>query len=71
MGDRISFSSELLRFEEVAISHTDTANSIRFYYAAPSLAQLDPKFIGYTVQETQQERDLRLDELDKNSVFSL
>jgi hypothetical protein len=71
MGDRISFSSELLRFEEVALSHADIANSIRFYYTAPSLANLDPKFIGYTVEETQREQNLRLDELDKSSVFSL
>jgi len=71
MGDRISFCSELLRFEQVAVSHSDTAKSIRFYYTAPSLVTRDIKFIGYTAQETQQEQNLRLDELDKNSVFSL
>jgi hypothetical protein len=71
MGDRISFSPEVLRFEEVALSHSDIAKSIRFYYTAPSLETRDPKFIGYSIAEIQQEQDLRLEDLDKHSVFSL
>ncbi len=71
MGNRISFCPELLRFEDVAVSHSDTAKSIRFYYTAPSLVSRDPKFTGYSVQEVQQEENLRLDELDKNSAFNL
>jgi hypothetical protein len=35
------------------------------------IATLDQKFIGYSAQEVQQEQNLRLDELDKNSVFCL
>jgi len=61
----------LLRFEEVAVSHSDTAKSLRFYYTAPSLAHRDPKFIGYSILEVLQEQNLRLNDLDKNSVFSL
>ena len=71
MGDRISFSRELQRFDDVAVSHSDTVRSIRFYYTAPSPATRDPKFIGYSIPEMQQEQDLRLDELDKNCVLSL
>jgi hypothetical protein len=71
MGDRISFSRELLRFEEVAASHSDIAKSIRFYYAAQLLEPRDPKFIGYSNPEIRQEQNLRLEDLDRNSVFGL
>lgn len=63
MGDRISFWPELLRFEEVAVSHSDTDKSIRFYYTAPLLETRDTKFIGYAALEIHQERDFRLDGL--------
>jgi hypothetical protein len=71
MGDKISFCAEVLRFEGVAVSHSDTAKSIRFYYTAPSLILRDQKFTGYSVQEVREEQSLRLDELDKNSAFNL
>jgi hypothetical protein len=71
MGDRISFSPELLQFEELAVSHSDTAKSLRFYYTAPSIENRDAKFIGYSRLDTQNELNLRLEELDKSFVLSL
>jgi hypothetical protein len=71
MGDKISFSAEVLQFDDVAVSHSDIERSIRFYYAAPSMEIRDTKFIGYTPQEIQEEQNLRLGELDKSSVFHL
>jgi hypothetical protein len=71
MGDRISFWPELLRFEEVAVSHSDTNKSIRFYYTAPLIDARDKKFIGYAASEIHQEQSLRLEDLEKNSVFNL
>jgi hypothetical protein len=71
MGDKISFSLEELRFDHVAETYSDTERCIRFYYTAPSISTRDQKFIGYSAEEVQQEQNLRLDELDKNSVFSL
>ncbi len=71
MGDRITFWPELLRFEEVAVSHSDTGRSIRFYYTAPLLEMRDKKFIGYSPLEIHREQDLRLEELDRNSVFNI
>ena len=71
MVDRISFSPERLRFEDVALSHSDTDKSLRFYYTAPGIVNRNPKFIGYSIPELQQELNLRLDELDKNSAFNL
>jgi hypothetical protein len=71
MGDRVTFWPELLRFEEVAVSHSDTDRSIRFYYTAPLIETRDNKFIGYSPAGIHQEQDLRLEELDRNSVFNL
>jgi len=69
MGNRISLSQEVFGIEEVAVSHLDFDRSIRFYYSNPSTQQLDPKFVGYSPIELEQERDERLEELDKNSAF--
>ena len=71
MGERISFSPELLEFEQVAVSHSDLEKCIRFYYGQPSLQALDSKFVGYSVAEVEQERDQRLEDLDKNSAFNV
>jgi hypothetical protein len=71
MGDRISFSPELLQFDELAVSRSDTKNSLRFYYTAPSIENRDKKFIGYSIQDTQRELNLRLEEIDKSFVLSL
>jgi hypothetical protein len=71
MGNRVALSPERLEFEEVAIAHSDIANSIRFYYGQASMEALDAKFIGYTLGEVEQERDKRLEELDKNSAFNV
>ena len=71
MGDRVSFSPEILEFEKVAVSHSDIAKSIRFYYGQPSMQILDPKFVSYSIAEVEQERDQRLEDLDKNSAFNV
>ncbi len=71
MRDRISFSPELLQFEKVAVSHSDIAKTIRFYYNQQSIQTFDSKFIGYTISEVEQERDQRLEDLDKNSSFNV
>lgn len=71
MGKRVSFSPEPLGFKRVAVSHSDTAKSIRFYYGHPSIQAQDSKFVGYSVSEVEQERDQLLEELDKNSAFNV
>jgi hypothetical protein len=71
MGNRVSFSSEVLRIEGVARMHDDTAKSLRFYYTAPCLAQRDPKFVGYSIEDVRQELDERLCELDRSAALGV
>lgn len=71
MPSRISFSSEVLRLDEVVLVYTDTGNSIRFYYDSPNIQRRDVKFVGYSNIEIRQERDERLRELERSAVFNL
>lgn len=71
MGDSFLFSSELLRFERVAVSHSDIESSIQFYYTAPLIEIRAPKFIGCSISAVQDEQKERLEDLDKNSVLSV
>ena len=64
-------SPEPLELEEVALSHSDIANSIRFYYSQAAGQGLDPKFAGYSRDELERERDQRLEDLDRNSAFNV
>jgi hypothetical protein len=68
MAERVSLT-DAPRIEEVAMFYSDTANSIRYYYASGSLAQLDPKFARYSPQDVQKERDERIETLDRVSAF--
>jgi hypothetical protein len=65
------FSSENLDFAEVALWRNDIADSIHFYYGQLSISTINPKFIGYTRLEMENERDERLNELDKSSSPNL
>jgi len=71
MGSRVSFSMEVLRIEEVAQMHDDTAKSLRFYYNAPGLAQRDAKFVGYSIEDVRQELAGHLGELERNAAFGV
>jgi hypothetical protein len=71
MGNRVALSPERLEFEEVAIAHSDIAKSVRFYYGRASIEALDAKFIGYTPGEVEEERDRRLQYLDRSSAFNV
>ena len=71
MGNRNSFSSEILKFEEVAQKHRDIEKSLHFYYSEPDLASRDSKFIGYTVDEVRAELQARLRELDRDTAFGV
>ena len=71
MANRVALLPERLEFEEVAIAHSDIAKSIRFYYGRASIEGLDAKFIGYTPGEVDQERDRRLEYLERSSAFNV
>ena len=71
MGSRVSFSPEVLKIEEVAQMQHDIEKSLRFYYAAPNLAQHDLKFIGYSIEDVRRELEKRLRELDRNAAFGI
>jgi hypothetical protein len=71
MGDKVSFSEDILTFENVAMSHSDTEICIRFYYSMPSIERHNPKFIGYRAEDLTNEQAERLDDLDRNSSFGV
>lgn len=71
MAERISLSTDVLQIEDVAMFYNDATKSVRYYYESPTLDQLDRKFIGYSRQEAQRERDERIGMLDSISAFSL
>jgi hypothetical protein len=71
MGNRVSFSPDILRIGQVAEKHTDIERSLIYYYHEPGLPLRDPKFVGYSNEEVQTEfRERRL-ELDRDSSLGI
>ena len=71
MGNRVSFSKEVLTIEKVAQKHRDFENGLRFYYNAPGLPRRDLKFVGYSRDDLVRELDERLRDLDRDSAFGI
>ena len=71
MGDRVSFSREVLKIDQVARKQLDMDKSLRFYYTEPNLALRDPKFIGYSIGDVRQELEERLNELDRDCALGI
>ena len=71
MAERVSLSPDTPDFAEVADFYADTERSIRHYYASPIIGTLDPKFIGYSQQDLNDERDQHLFTLDQTCAFTV
>jgi hypothetical protein len=71
MAERVSLSSDMPGFADVADFYSDTQRSIRHYYASPAIGTLDPKFIGYSLQELSNEREEHLSTLDQTCAFAV
>jgi hypothetical protein len=71
MVRRVSFSSEVLRIDNVAQMYADTEKSLRFYYDSPGIEHRDTKFLGYSHDEVRQELQERLRELDGNAALEI
>jgi hypothetical protein len=75
MAKRVIFSKQNLTLQEIADHHADLERALHFFFLPPSLAQASPayvaRFFGYTPQQIRDELEIRLGELELNSVFSI
>jgi hypothetical protein len=71
MVEKISLSSETPSFEEVAEFRSDTEKSIKYYYTIAGRGMLDQKFVGYSLEELNNERDEHLFTLDQTCAFAV
>ena len=51
--------------------YSDSERSLRFYYNEPGIENRDPKFLGYTPKEVQEELKERIDELDMHAALGV
>lgn len=67
MTKRVPFSKENLTFDEVLSHHSIVEKSVYSFYRTA----LQPEFVGYTLQELENELENRIEEHDKNSCLTL
>lgn len=68
MAKKVSFSSQNLSIEEIVYYKQDLEKAIRLYYKSYSEYE---KFYTYSVDNINEEKSLRLKELELNAVFML
>ena len=66
MAKKVSFSSQNLSIEEIAYYKQDLEKAIRLYYKSYS-----EKFYTYSMENIDEEKSLRLQELELNAIFML
>lgn len=68
MAKKVSFSSQNLSIEEIAYYKQDLEKAIRLYYKSYSEYE---KFYTYSIENIDEEKSLRLQELELNAIFML